>query len=256
MRHVYLCILCALSLGVVSGCAVIDDEFDGPDKKKKGGASVPATLTLEGRAFDPISQHSVIGASVEIYDRQTDALLGSTTTAGSNGEYSITLSTGGRGLDVYFVTSATGFTTTRLYPPEPITQDVEVCPPFAGTIDCLSLALLTPGARAFIASQGGVTIDPARAEILYIAAGCDGQPRAGLTAKFRPKGGEVRYASGPFPDASRSDTDPFGRIFAYNLPPGNIKIKARDGNKLFAKTKVDALAGESTIVSTLPKRCP
>jgi len=253
----FLLVPFALLTLCLGACSFVEDDGDvDRARHRAGGAGSSSTITLAGRAFNPITGASVAGAHVTIFDRRTDIALATTTTAGSNGEYSVTLSAPRRGLNVYIVAEATGFTTTRLYPPGRITDDVAVCPPFAGTVDCLSLALLEPSARAFIASAGGVTIDDSKAGILYIATDCDGQPLEGVTAKLRPRGGDLRYTTGPFPDAMRTSTDPSGRIFGYNLKPGRIRIKTRDAQgKRLANVRVEAKAGESTILSALPRSC-
>lgn len=248
------------ALALVSGCAVIDDDDASEDPTTQQHALKPSaqsSITLEGRAFSPITQQPVDGATVEVYRKQGNKFLGSTTTGGGNGEYSITLPTkNGKALDVYLVSSAPGFTTTRLFPPNPIDEDVEVCPPFAGTIGCLSLAMLRPSDKSFVASQAGVTQQPNKAELLLIAADCDGQPKPGLTVRVRPKAGGVFYANGPFPDPSLTETDAFGRVFSYNIRPGKVHVQTRLNGKLYGKITVDAEAGESTIASALPKNCP
>ena len=211
----------------------------------------PATITVQGNVFDPFERGPVEGAEVAFVEKSTGAVL-ATDTSNAEGQYEAVLETGGRPLDVFLRATHPGRVTTQVFPPEPLTEDVPFCPPFAGTIGCLSVALLTDAAADRIASFGDVTRNPERGEVLAIVADCDGLPVEGATVEVAPVPHPLLYTSGPLPSTAAQATDSTGRVFGYNLEPGPIKIRAHRDGAFLGAAQAAAGPGEIAIASTVP----
>lgn len=216
-----------------------------------GRSSANETITIEGTAFSPLSGKLIEGAIIEFIDARTDRRIAGTI-SGAKGAYTIDLPFDGRPINAYIRGSADGYLTTLVFPPQPLTHDVGDCPPFVQTNDCMNVALLTDAQADRVAGAAGVERDPAKGEVLFLAAGCNGKPVAGATIRIAPKPETIAYTRGPIPNPSADATDSSGRVFGFNIQPGKATIVARypDGSTGVTQVRIEASA--VTIASTFP----
>ncbi len=215
------------------------------------------TITIEGTTFSPLTRDPnlapIPGTKVEFIDALTNKPIAKTISE-AGGVYTIELPFDGKPIHAYMRGSIDGYLTTLVFPPQPLTHDIGDCPPFVHTDDCMNVALLTAAQANFVAGLGAVQRVPAKGEVLFLAAGCDGTPVAGATIEIAPKPETVVYTNGPFPNPGAEATDSSGRAFGFNLKPGKATIVARypDGSTGVSRVRIEA--GAITIASTFPQR--
>ncbi len=216
------------------------------------GSTVPPVITITGNVFDPFARTPVAGAHVAFVERGRERIL-ATSISDAQGVYSVALATGGKPIDAYVRATRAGRVTTYIFPPAPLTTDMAPCPPFAGTLGCILVAMLTDTAADDMAGFAGVTRDPTRGEVLFIAANCQGIPVAGATVAIAPHPEQLVYTRGPFPAWDATATDSTGRSFGFNLEPGPATVRSKYPDGRTGVTQVLIAPGAITIASTLPQ---
>lgn len=219
-------------------------------------SAVPPAITVTGNVFDPLTRDRapIAGARIEFIETHGDRLL-AVATSDEQGVYSVSLETGGKPISAYVRASKEGRVTSLIFPPDPLTTDLAPCAAFERTRGCILVALLTPMGADAMARFAGVMRDPAKGEVLSIAADCSsrGVPVEGATVEISPKPEQVVYTHGPFPAPGAEATDSSGRSFGFNIKPGRATIQAHYPDRSTGVAQVLVEAGAITIASTLPQ---
>lgn len=205
------------------------------------GATAPDPLSLSGTVIDQ-DGHGVAGATVEIHDASTDALLAQGTSSSAvmaRGRYAIDVPTGGIAPRVYRKTIAAGELDAYLYDAYPETRTVS-----------LPTIVQSSAVIADYAQQLGVTQDPARGAVLVIVGDCSGALADGRLAGVTldaPAGSTVAYVDEQgAPQASLTATTAIGQILVLDAPPGELALSLHAGAVAFRTWPIDVRAGAFT----------
>ena len=198
---------------------------------------VPAMISISGMASARSLSGSmpVPGVAIVALKASDDSMVAMATTD-AGGLYTITIPTNGMPVDGYLKASITGYLTTYLYPPYPLTAD----------FGSGSLNMLTTNTRDLLSTiaqgnqQGGMglialeVVDKTNATV------------GGAMVSSSPAGNPVRYdGSNGLPSSSATMTDADGVAYLFNVAPGTVTVSAT-GAKTFRSHAVKAYADNFT----------
>jgi hypothetical protein len=207
--------------------ASVDAAIDAPP--------APQTITLTGTVTERNLQGSVAvsGAAVEAFSNADEATPVATATTDAQGNFTLTVETGGVALAGYLKASRQNLKDSYLYPPTFIEGDIAMIPILmvnAGTYDALST--LAQGNQM---SQNGLIA-------LQVVDGIppDANPVEGATVSSNPAAGVVRYSNAqglPSSQAQATGTD--GIAYLFNVPPNvPVEVSAAKAGSTFASHTV------------------
>jgi hypothetical protein len=228
MRTVPLAVLASLSLSIaVVACgsdsgSTVDGAPGGSGSGSGSGSGGTMTLTLSGTAQDITTQGRSPLANVMItaYKASDDSVLGMATSA-ADGTFSISVTTT-TAIDGYLKATygTSGYQTTYLYPPHPLTADYANVPVFMISTSTWGLANTLLGNGQNASSHKGwialIVQDAAAAAV----------PGAVVTSTPM---GQVNYNStgaNPLPSTSATSTGSDGIAYDTNIAPGTVTVSA------------------------------
>jgi hypothetical protein len=178
---------------------------------------VPDPWAMTFRPYDFSTRAPVSGALVEVF--QSDGTLLDSGTSGANGEVQLSLATGGKPIDGYWMVSKTGYMPSRF----------RIQGGLGFFSNWSSMMIPEQWADDFVQDLWGVARDPAAAMVFLGLFECGqgseyfGVP--GATVSFSPAGADPVYmtAGGVF-EPALTDTTAFGDVVAANLPAGDNTI--------------------------------
>ena len=196
--------------------------------------TAPSTITISGTAVAPgVSGTTLLaGVSVEAYTAGSGTPVASTTT-GSGGTFSLTLSTGGAPIDGYLKLTMAGYTETDYYPATPAAADGNT-----GYIN-----LLDASAMSYLSYFSGVALDSSACQIFVGVTDCQPQPIAGASCSSSPSAAAVRYLAGGVPSSSATATDTSGAAVLLNVPAGSASVQASYNSNTLRAHSVNCPAG-------------
>jgi hypothetical protein len=229
-------VLTALVLGSgLAACGGDDDGGDGPDIDAPP-ANQMVTVSGIAQTVMGTSQVPLEGATIEAYRRGNATAL-ATTTSGADGTYSVTIETGGVGVDGYLKGTSATRLDTYLYPPRPLTED---------RMDATML-IVNQQTLGLLGTLGGADQDPAKGFIGLIVQDGNGTGIAGAVVTIDPLGdATIIYAVNGLPNANAEMTDASGTVFIANTNVGEIEVDATAGSMQFHEHSVEARAGVIT----------
>ncbi len=169
------------------------------------------TLSLNGA--EPIGD-----ADVQVYDETDTSLVG--TTSDVNGDFALDVVTNGVPVHGYIESIATGFITTRVFPPTPL----------ATVQSNVAVLMLSPENFDFLNGTFlQETVDPAAGWVGVAVLDAGGQGIAGATVSSFPAAGAVHYNQGGIPNSGATVTDADGVAYLVNVPAGEVTVTASAG---------------------------
>jgi hypothetical protein len=201
--------------------------------------TAPARVTIAGDVQDPYQGIPIANASLQGFLSGSTVPL-FTTSTDANGNFSQGQGTGGVPTDAYLHITANGLLDDLVYPPVPVASSIHVDTQVFTATELGTLAML-----------GGVTPDPAKAQMLVVVVDCNDVPLAGATVTTVPAG-TTRYLVNKQPSATAVMTDASGAAFVYNIPPSTTQINATVSGMTLRSHSVSALGGVMTQTEIQP----
>jgi hypothetical protein len=203
--------------------------------------TAPATIAIHGLIVDDTGQNAVAGATVVIHD-PAGAMIGQATTTDANGQYSISITTGGVPVDGHVNVMATNYVETTNYQAAPFAADTDV-----------SFALITAADEGTLGNNAGVNFNPADAEVVVFVTDCDHRPQVGAMVPNPQAGATERYLMGNTYPATATSTDSSGQVLFVNIAPGSVTFQGTlsDSTAELART-INANAGQFIYVGLQP----
>lgn len=203
----------------------------------------PAMITISGQATarSLMGTAPVKNATIEAYKNSDQTTPVATTTTDMQGNFSLTISTGGVALDGYLKATASTYMDTYLYPPAPLTAD------FAGA----AVNMLTPNNFSILSltlcQSNQMTTEGAIAVEVVDTTGTFVQ---GAKLASTPVAGTYCYDANGVPNSSATATDTDGVGFMFSIT-GDAAVTATKTGATFKTHTVKARAGAftTTIIS-------
>lgn len=277
-----LCVLTALSVGVLAGCGGDDDgasadasadanlQPDGAPRYDASGAldatpadltclddELPATaddpLTVSGSVFtlDGTMQANLADVLVEAHLIGADpdsAPLAADSPTGSDGAYTLEAESGGAPLEAFL------YAVKLVNPPSDTDPDTNylrtrLYPPIPvaeNQIDVPIPVLSRDTLDLLLLFTGGADQDPEKGIIVALVVDCAGEPAAGATVTTDPAAGNVLYANEMgLPSVNRTTTSSQGLVFLLNVPAGDVSIGAEVGGETLREHVVTVVGGDA-----------
>lgn len=209
------------------------------------GGSLPTTATdpvvvsgvVQGNVTAPAP---VSGATLDAF-RTGNVTALATTTSAANGNYALSIATGGTPVDGYVRVTKTGYLDLYVYPPVPLVAN-----------STQSLLLLTTSEFGFLGTLAGVTQTAGNGFVAVIVTGCNGTSFAGATVASNPAA-TVRYnGTNGLPSSTATSTRPDGVAYIFNLTAGDVIVSADSGSKTLRQHTVNARADVFTLTRVRP----
>jgi len=171
------------------------------------------------------------GVTVEFRRKSDNVVLGIATTD-SNGNYTLSIPSGGVPLDGYLNVSASGVPEFRAYWSKPLAGPTSFSP-----------FVITSSALNTVYSLLQQSPQPATGTLVVSIADCAGLPVTGATISVQPNSGSVI-------DAGASGLP--GSDWVLNQPSGGATISAQSGGTTFGSTQFIVISGRPTLLSLTP----
>lgn len=184
-----------------------------------------STITVTGTVAE-FGSSGVVGARVDAFKTGTAGSIDSATTD-AQGNFTLTIPTGGVPLDGYIKASKTGYVDTYAYPSAPLPANASI-----------TLTVVTPSEFNLLAASMSVTPTAGDGALAIRPVDCTGAVVTGATVGTSP-------ASTPYSDGS-------GDFFEFNLAPGSVTVSASYQSHTFHSHPVVAFADAVTITIVAP----
>jgi hypothetical protein len=243
----------ALVLIVVLGCgsdnkANVDGAVGGnPDGSTVDSPPAMQTIIVSGQATRQGLGAATAepGVLVNAYRRNDETTPIATATTDANGNFSLTIPTGGVAIDGFLKATKTSLMDTYLYPPYPLTTDFAMAKTIMITPQNFQfLSTLAQGNQMTGEGFVGMLItDAAKMPVLGAKAGCTPAPTAV----------RVRYnSSGGTPSSTATTTAADGVAFIFNAPVGEDTVSATKTGSTFTSHPVTVRADVLTTTIVVP----
>ena len=206
-----------------------------PPPPPTGG--VPDTITIAGQAItqDQSSATPQPNVTIGIYANGNDSTPLATATTDAQGNYSMSVPTGGQAIDGYIKATGSGLVDTYVYPPTPMSSDTSTAT--ASMISTDNYNALT-GIESASTSKGMIILDVLDANL---------QPLSGAKVATSPSSGSTAYMNSSGEPFSTSSTYTDGLAFVFNVPTsGTVMVSATKNGSTFTSHAVTARAGKLT----------
>jgi Collagen triple helix repeat (20 copies) len=171
------------------------------------------------------------GVTVEFHRKSDNVVLGTTTTD-SNGNYTLSIPSGGVPIDGYLNLSAPGTSEFRAYWSKPLTGPTSSSP-----------FVITTSALNMVYSLLQQSPQPGTGTLVVSIADCAGVPVTGATLSVQPNSGSVI-------DSGASGLP--GSDWVLNQPSGSATVSVQSGGTNFGSTQFIVISGRPTFVSLTP----
>ena len=183
--------------------------------------TAPPSVTLTG----VVTEISMTGggepmsnAKLALYPAEGEVVT--TTTSDAQGNYSMSVPTGGTPFDGYVLANGSGELVTYAFPSRPFDSNTE-----------LAITMITQQTLMLAAEVANVPIMNNTAQFAIVIVDCNGTPLSGATLTSSASAmSSVRYASGGLPSPSATSTDASGEVFVFNVAPGGFTVAGKDAN--------------------------
>lgn len=219
--------LCGIALLATTACG--DDlipETEAPPEVTFSGFAVETTVG------PPTPQEGVL---IEIFAADDETTPAGSTTTDANGQWSVTVETGGVAFDGFVRASKAGLIDTYVYPSAPLVADFENV-----AVNQVTLATFDTLANTLCRAM----TDETKATIAVRIDDSAGEPVGGAVVTSNPAAASDCYNADtgfPDPDAASSAADGLG--FLFNVEPGNVSVTATADGHSFQTTRLKARVG-------------
>ena len=215
-------------------------QFAGPDFSCLGKSSTVAVdpLPISGtvQTYGVSGVVPTSGVLVEAHQRSDDSLVTSTTTD-SQGNFSLSIPTGGVPFDGYLVMTKSGFVVdASAYWSKPLTQATISTP----------LVLSSGELSVFYQLAGGISQNPDDGTVMFSVADCSGSPINDGFVIASPAG------FGPLSSTNIGFSGGLPNYWLLNQPAGDTAVQMNAGVQVFGQTSFIAITGQTTYVSITP----
>jgi hypothetical protein len=216
----------------------IDAAIDGPS----GPTMITISGTVVGRTFAGTTP--LEGATVGVYRTTDEATAIGTATSDANGDFTVTISTGGVALTGYVKGTFSGHVDTYLYPAVPVAMDTAMVPlHLMTTTDYDAIYTFAQVSRS--ANTGLIVVEVTDASTM---------PVEGVTISSSPTA-TYKYSDPstglPSPTATATAIDGVG--YVLDAPPGAITVNASKTGSTFKSNSVKAFANALTTTTIIPQ---
>ncbi|HLL23161.1 MAG TPA: hypothetical protein VK427_13575 [Kofleriaceae bacterium] len=185
----------------------------------------------------------VLVAAYAKTDENTPIAMGTTD---ASGVFMLTITSNGTALDGFLKATKSGFTTSYLYPPRPVTADLAMVP----------MNMLTTGNFDTLYTLAAVSKTPNTGVIgLVVLSGPDfsSTPVEGAKITTDPSSPAYRYNSPQgLPTSQGTMTVADGLAYAFNAPAGAISVSATKSGSTFKPTTLSVRADALTQTIVAP----
>ena len=202
--------------------------------------TAPALVQVDGRILgNALSPGPVSGAIVTAFKTGVAESL-AVDTSNTPGQYAVSISTGNTPVNGYLRVVASGKVDTYAYPARPLAGNLttNVLMPTQSELDFLGVAVSV--------SQSGTN-----GFIGVVVRDCSGNPVAGATVSTNPAG-TYKYNSAGAPSGTATSTVDDGVAYVFNVPAGNVTVRANGGGVTLREHAVNARAGKVTLTEIQP----
>jgi hypothetical protein len=161
-------------------------------------------------------------------------------TSNTPGDYAVSITTGGTPVNGYLKVKHSGQLDTYAYPSRPLAANLTT-----------NVLMPTQSELDFLGGVVGVTQSASNGFIGVVVTDCFGATVAGATVSTTPAG-TVKYNSGGAPSASATSTSTDGVAYVFNVPAGDVTVKANGGGETLRQHVVTARAGTVTLTEIQP----
>lgn len=218
------------SSGPADGFGCVDDPLP---------TTAPGLVTVNGMIREALAPNPVSSAIVTAFRVGTTDSIAIDTSA-TNGDYAVSITTGGTPVNGYLRVRKSGKLDTYAYPARPLAGNLttNVLMPTQSELDFLALAV-------------SITQSASNGFIGVVVKDCFGATVAGATVSTTPAG-TVKYNSGGAPSGSATSTSTDGVAYVFNVPAGDVTVKATGGGETLRQHVVTARAGTVTLTEIQP----
>jgi hypothetical protein len=181
--------------------------------------TAPTSIAIDGTVTDLLSAANIADVLVEARLRSDDMVQGSGVTDAMGAFSFNAANASGLPMDGYLQFTRTGYTTTYIYPPDPIAGDVTG---LAGGM------LMGMNITIIYTVSGAAAYDVADGTSLILVMDCAGTAIEGAAIGISPTLSDtaIGYLVGMMPDLSATSTGPSGVAIGFHFPPGLITLTA------------------------------
>jgi len=204
--------------------------------------TTPTTFTISGTATSRGATGSApeAGVTIAAYANSDENTALAMATTDASGTFSLTITSSGSALNGFLKATKSGFTTSYLYPPRPVTSDLAMVP----------MNMLTTNNFMFLHTIAQVSRTPNTGVIgMLVLSGAEltSAPVAGATISSSPASMPYRYnGSNGLPNSSATSTTADGLAYAFNAPVGAITVSAAKSGSTFQPTMLNVHADALT----------
>lgn len=208
---------------------------DAPKVYMDAPPSVPAMIKLSGVAEEQAQSGStpLAGVAISVLKRGSDTPL-ATATSDAQGKYSVMVATGSLPVDAYIKATKQGFVDTYAYPGAAWIADATNAD--ANMINTTTFNLLV-GFGGGSSTKGVIALgvfDAAMKEV------------EGATVASTPASGVYKYSDASGLPTSTTATAADGHAFMFDVPDGEVTVKANKAGATFKPHALSAKAGAFT----------
>ena len=204
--------------------------------------NVPPMVTVSGTTTSQGLNNTVpvSGATVGVYRESADTTPLATATSDANGNWTMSVPTGGQPIDGFIKSTATNYMDTYAYPTGAIVADTTG----------VNLNEITAGNFGLLATFAGATQDSSKGVIALEVDDMMGNPVAGATVVSVAASNPYRYddPSNGLPSSSATATSSDGQAYMFNVP-GSVAIGAMKTGVTFKSHHVNARPNAFTMTN-------
>ena len=220
----------------------------GDDDGNVDAPVAPTTVTITGVASSrglggATPEAGVAIAAYATSDENTALAMATTDAAGA---FTLTINTGGTAINGFLKATKSGFTTSYLYPPAPITGNLMMVP--MNMLSTQNFGTLSTLAQANQMNGKGVI-----GVLVVSGPELTSTPVAGATITTSPASMPYRYNGGSgLPNTTSTATQADGLAYAFNAPVGPITVTAAASGSTFKPTMLTIHADALTQTLVTP----
>lgn len=195
--------------------------------------TAPASITLTGTISANVTSPAPLAGAAVVGFRTGSATKLDSATTDANGNFSLTLATGGTPVDGYVRVAKSGYIDTYGYPPAPLAA--------SGSQSAL---VITTSERNLVTGALGVTQTAGNGFMAVVVADCDGAAVTGATLSAKQGAssvGDVHAAPGTA-----------GAFYVFNIPPGETVAGATVGSNTLRSHTITVRADVLTLTGVTP----
>ena len=219
------------SSGPAEGFGCVDDPLP---------TTAQALVTVNGQVLGNALSPGPISNAIVTAFRVGVAESLAVDTSDTPGFYAVSITTGGTPVNGYLRVRHSGQLDTYAYPSRPLAADVTT-----------NVLMPTQDELTFLGGLVGVTQSASNGFIGVVVKDCFGATVAGATVSTSPAG-TVKYNSGSTPSASATSTSTDGVAYVFNVPAGDVTVRANGGGETLRQHVVTARAGTVTLTEIQP----